>query len=85
LAPRADGKSYSTQITYVADRPGHDRRYAIDATKIRTELGWQPAYDFESGISSTVRWYVNNRKWCAEVQSGKYSRERLGVIANEKK
>ena len=76
---------YSELKTFVKDRPGHDRRYAIDATKICTELGWRPAYDFESGIRSTVRWYVNNRQWCAEVQSGKYRRERLGVIANEKK
>lgn len=76
---------YSELKTFVTDRPGHDRRYAIDSTKIRTELGWQPAYDFESGIRSTVRWYVSNRKWCAEVQSGKYGRERLGVMASEGK
>ena len=76
---------YAELKTFVKDRPGHDRRYAIDATKISNELGWQPAYDFESGIRSTVRWYVNNRQWCAEVQAGKYSRERLGIIANEKK
>ena len=76
---------YAELKTFVKDRPGHDRRYAIDATKISTELGWRPAYDFQSGIRSTVLWYVNNREWCAEVQSGKYRRERLGVIASEKK
>lgn len=76
---------YSDLKTFVKDRPGHDRRYAIDATKIRDEIGWQPAHNFESGIASTVRWYVSNRRWCAEVQSGKYSRERLGVIASEGK
>jgi dTDP-glucose 4,6-dehydratase len=74
---------YSELKTFVKDRPGHDRRYAIDATKIRAELGWQPAYDFESGIASTVRWYVNNRRWCDSVQAGKYQRERLGVTATE--
>ncbi|MGA9772183.1 MAG: dTDP-glucose 4,6-dehydratase [Blastocatellia bacterium] len=73
---------YSDLKTFVTDRPGHDRRYAIDATKIRTELGWHPRYDFESGIANTVRWYVNNRRWCAEVQAGKYRRERLGMMGN---
>jgi dTDP-glucose 4,6-dehydratase len=71
---------YSDLKTFVTDRPGHDRRYAIDATKIRTELGWHPRYDFESGIANTVRWYIDNRRWCAEVQAGKYRRERLGVM-----
>ncbi|HMV87108.1 MAG TPA: dTDP-glucose 4,6-dehydratase [Blastocatellia bacterium] len=78
----AQGKtSYQDLKVFVADRPGHDRRYAIDATKIRTELGWQPAYDFESGLAKTIRWYFENRKWCATVLAGKYERERLGVGA----
>lgn len=70
--PRTDGLSYSEQITYVADRPGHDRRYAIDASKIEKELGWRPAETFDSGIRKTVQWYLDNEKWLAEVQSGSY-------------
>jgi dTDP-glucose 4,6-dehydratase len=65
--------------TFVADRPGHDRRYAIDATKIRRELGWAPAHSFESGLRETVRWYVEHRDWCEAVQSGRYDRQRLGL------
>jgi dTDP-glucose 4,6-dehydratase len=76
---------YGDLKTFVKDRPGHDRRYAIDATKIRAETGWQPAHDFESGIADTVRWYINNREWCDSVQAGKYTRERLGVITSEGK
>jgi dTDP-glucose 4,6-dehydratase len=64
----------------VADRPGHDRRYAIDDAKIRSELGWEPRHDFASGIRATVRWYLENRSWCEAVQAGKYGRERLGLI-----
>lgn len=71
--------SYTKLKTFVADRPGHDRRYAIDATKIRSELGWQPQQDIESGLRQTVRWYLDNTKWCADVQSGNYQRERLGT------
>jgi len=79
-ALKAAGKSsYQELKTFVADRPGHDRRYAIDAGKIRTELGWQPAYDFESGLAKTVRWYLDHRKWCEIVQKGNYQGERLGV------
>ena len=70
--PRADGKDYSEQITYVKDRPGHDRRYAIDASKIERELGWKPAETFESGIRKTVKWYRDNPDWVAHVQSGSY-------------
>lgn len=72
LRPRTDGKSYSEQITFVADRPGHDRRYAIDARKIERELGWKPAETFETGIRKTVQWYLDNQDWVASVQSGAY-------------
>lgn len=67
-------------IKYVKDRPGHDRRYAIDASKIKTELGWEPRQDFESGLELTVRWYLDNPGWVERVQSGRYRRERLGVL-----
>ena len=67
LQPRADGISYSTQIAFVADRPGHDRRYAIDARKIERELGWKPVETFETGIRKTVQWYLANQAWVAEV------------------
>jgi dTDP-glucose 4,6-dehydratase len=66
-------------ITFVEDRPGHDRRYAIDATKVQTELGWKPAQDFESGLELTVQWYLDNPTWVERVTSGKYRRERLGL------
>jgi dTDP-glucose 4,6-dehydratase len=72
LKPRADGKSYQTQITFVTDRPGHDRRYAIDARKIEQQLGWKPAETFESGIRKTVQWYLEHADWVAQVQSGDY-------------
>jgi dTDP-glucose 4,6-dehydratase len=72
LKPRTDGQSYRTQITHVADRPGHDRRYAIDARKIEAELGWRPAETFDSGIRKTVQWYLANGDWVARVQSGAY-------------
>jgi dTDP-glucose 4,6-dehydratase len=72
LRPRTDGASYSSQITYVTDRPGHDRRYAIDASKIERELGWKPAETFDSGIRKTVQWYLDNPTWVANVQSGAY-------------
>lgn len=71
--------SYAEQITYVADRPGHDMRYAIDARKIQKELGWAPQETFESGIRKTVKWYLDNQKWCEHVQDGSYQRCRLGV------
>jgi dTDP-glucose 4,6-dehydratase len=72
LRPRADGLSYATQITHVTDRPGHDRRYAIDARKIERELGWKPAETFETGIRKTVAWYLAHPDWVANVQSGSY-------------
>ncbi len=72
LSPRADGKPYVEQITYVTDRPGHDRRYAIDAKKIHRELDWKPAETFESGIRKTVQWYLDNPVWVTNVQSGQY-------------
>ena len=72
LRPKADGGSYQSQITYVKDRPGHDRRYAIDASKIERELGWRPAETFETGIRKTVAWYLANADWAANVQSGAY-------------
>jgi len=71
--------STASLIKPVADRPGHDRRYAIDASKIRAELGWQPRHAFEAGLRETVRWYLANKPWCEAVQSGKYRRERLGL------
>ena len=73
--------SYGDLVTFVPDRPGHDRRYAIDASKIRRELGWQPRFDFEAGIAQTVRWYAENLGWCRAVQEGKYQRERLGTVS----
>lgn len=72
LRPRADGKSYAEQITFVTDRPGHDRRYAIDARKLERELGWKPAETFETGIRKTVQWYLGHPEWVANVQSGSY-------------
>lgn len=74
LQPRVDGLSYANQITFVKDRPGHDRRYAIDAGKIERELGWKPAETFETGIAKTVRWYLDNQDWVENVTSGAYQR-----------
>jgi len=74
LRGRADGKSYREQVTHVPDRPGHDRRYAMDASKLERELGWRPAETFESGIRKTVQWYLQNPQWVANVQSGAYRR-----------
>lgn len=70
--PRADGANYATQITHVTDRPGHDRRYAIDPTKLAGELGWRPAEAFEGGLAKTVDWYLGNEAWVADVTSGAY-------------
>ena len=85
LAPIENSKlnipSYESLITFVKDRPGHDRRYAIDARKIANELNWQPNETFESGIRKTVQWYLDNQGWCQRVQNGSYQRERLGVTS----
>jgi dTDP-glucose 4,6-dehydratase len=72
MHPRADGRSYREQIAFVADRPGHDRRYAIDAGKLERELGWKPLETFESGIRKTVRWYLDHQDWVRNVTSGAY-------------
>ena len=79
LAPRQSG-SYKEQISFVRDRPGHDLRYAIDASKIERELGWKPEETFSSGLRKTVHWYLNNLDWCRRVQDGSYQRERLGAL-----
>jgi dTDP-glucose 4,6-dehydratase len=77
----AGKRSYAELKTFVADRPGHDRRYAIDATKIRRELDWSPAHDLESGLAATVAWYLDNADWCAAIQQERYQRQRLGLGA----
>lgn len=77
--PLADGASRSALITYVKDRPGHDRRYAIDASKIQGELGWKPAETFESGLTRTVDWYLAHQDWCDRIRDGSYRGERLGL------
>ena len=79
LKPQANDEAYDKLITFVKDRPGHDLRYAIDASKIANELGWKPKETFETGIRKTVEWYLNNMEWCRRVQDGSYQRERLGV------
>ncbi|WP_119717244.1 dTDP-glucose 4,6-dehydratase [Cognatilysobacter tabacisoli] len=79
--PREDGKPRASQIAYVADRPGHDRRYAIDASKLRDELGWEPKYTFERGIAETVDWYLANQDWVRRVLDGSYRLERIGGAA----
>lgn len=79
LQPRPSGQVYESLITYVKDRPGHDLRYAINATKMQRELNWRPIETFETGIRKTVEWYLENLEWCRRVQDGSYQRERLGV------
>lgn len=78
LVPKA--AKYAEQITYVTDRPGHDRRYAIDSTKMSEELNWTPVETFETGLRKTIQWYLTNQQWCKNVQDGSYQRERLGEI-----
>jgi dTDP-glucose 4,6-dehydratase len=77
--PRPDGHPRSAQIKRVTDRPGHDRRYAIDPAKLCRELGWKPRESFETGLEKTVAWYLENRTWCADITANRYSRERLGI------
>lgn len=77
-------KGYADLITFVKDRPGHDRRYAIDASKIKRELGWKPRHNFSSGIQMTVQWYFKNQDWCVQVQRGRYQRQRLGLVKGKK-
>jgi dTDP-glucose 4,6-dehydratase len=79
--PRADGEPRASQITYVADRPGHDRRYAIDASKLKGELGWQPAHSFQQGIADTDDWYLEHQEWVQRVLDGSYRLERIGAAA----
>ncbi len=79
IRPRADSKSYREQITFVTDRPGHDFRYAIDASKLKNELGWEPSETFESGMERTIGWYLDNEKWWQDILSGAYRGERLGL------
>ena len=81
LKPQINNQSYETLISFVKDRPGHDLRYAIDASKIAQDLAWKPEETFDTGIRKTVEWYLNNLEWCRRVQDGSYQRERLGVSA----
>ncbi|MEZ6118362.1 MAG: dTDP-glucose 4,6-dehydratase [Pirellulaceae bacterium] len=82
LCPDLAHRPASSLITYVTDRPGHDQRYAIDASKIQSELGWKPKHTFEAGLKDTVQWYLQNQVWSERITSGKYQRERLGLLDN---
>jgi dTDP-glucose 4,6-dehydratase len=84
LIPDSRFKSHRSLIQFVDDRPGHDKRYAIDAAKMEVELDWKPSESFESGLEKTVQWYVINREWCQRVQDGSYRRERLGLVKEQK-
>ena len=77
--PRDDGQSRRSQIRFVTDRPGHDRRYAIDSGKLQRELGWQPSVSFEQGLAETVDWYLANSEWWQRVRDGSYRGQRLGL------
>ena len=85
LKPRSKGGAYKDLITYVKDRPGHDFRYAIDSSKIKNDLGWQPKETFKTGIRKTVQWYVDNENWWRRIQDGTYNQERLGVEKSVKR
>jgi len=78
-APRADGSRYASLLTFVPDRPGHDRRYAINCSRLQRELGWAPAESFDTGIEKTIDWYLAHRDWCQEITAKRYARERLGT------
>lgn len=78
-------RRYDELVTFVKDRPGHDRRYAIDASKIRRELGWRPKRDFDRGLQATIQWYLSHGDWCRQVQSGTYRRQRLGLLKGSRK
>ena len=80
LTPQVSGESYSDRIVYVDDRPGHDFRYAIDASKVKNKLGWAPKESFETGIKKTILWYLNNQNWWKNIQEKIYQQERLGVV-----
>jgi len=80
-SPRAGGRPHAELIEFVADRPGHDRRYSIDCSKIQRELGWRPRESFETGLAKTVDWYLAHRAWCDDITAGRYARERLGRTA----
>ena len=79
LHPKTDGQSYKKQKIFVKDRPGHDKRYAINCKKLAGELGWEPQESFESGLHKTVQWYLENRQWCSNIADKSYQRERLGL------
>ena len=81
LAPRADNMQYEDLITYVADRPGHDFRYAVDTSKILDDLHWKPKESFTSGIDKTIRWYLENDAWWKTIQKNTYQQERLGIVS----
>jgi dTDP-glucose 4,6-dehydratase len=81
MVPR-EGSAYRDLIRLVPDRPGHDRRYALDAGKLKRELGWQPSQSFEDGLASTVRWYLDRREWCERASWSGYGRQRLGIISS---
>ena len=78
IRPRSDGRSYADQMTFVTDRPGHDQRYAIDASKIKRDLGWEPAVSFEEGIGRVVGWYLDNEAWWRDILATRYEMQRLG-------
>ena len=80
IRPRTNGESHRALVSFVTDRPGHDQRYAIDASRIREELGWQPTYDFASGLRQTVLWYLSHGDWLRSILADRYAGERLGVI-----